>query len=61
MAGSLILVLLFRVYSDWAYFLFSIGFSLLLCGKIFVDKYILRDETEPVGSSTEGSTYKSMA
>jgi hypothetical protein len=46
------------VYTDWGYFLFSIGFSILLTAKILVDKYILKDETEPV--PTEESNYKTM-
>uniref|UniRef100_A0A7S3LB95 Uncharacterized protein n=1 Tax=Amphora coffeiformis TaxID=265554 RepID=A0A7S3LB95_9STRA len=45
------------VYSDWAYFLFSVCFSALLCVKIFVDKYVLKDETEPIAQE---STYKNM-
>lgn len=46
------------VYTDWGYFLFSIGFSVLLTAKILVDKYILKDETEPV--TAEDSDYKNM-
>lgn len=51
------------VYSNWGYFLFSIGFSVLLSVKIILDKYVLKDETERPGAAAgaaETSSYKSM-
>ena len=51
------------VYSDWGYFLFSIGFSVLLTVKIFMDKYFLRNEIEQTGTAAkaEQSSYMNMA
>ena len=50
------------VYSDWGYFLFSIGFSVLLCAKIFVDKYYLKNEIEDhPNDKAESSSYTNMA
>jgi hypothetical protein len=55
------------VYSDWAYFLFSVGFTALLTAKIIFDKYLLKAEAK-AAAGTSASTevegpavYKSMA
>lgn len=49
-----------RVYSDWAYFLFSIGFSVLLGGKIIVDKYIAGVDHETTVPAHQTDNYKNM-